>query len=77
MRFQITVTYKGQQLTLSVSTAVYLEKVVYQINTGNLKVIVYQKDGKWQSTNDKVIEQELLDKVGAAITEQIGVEQAG
>jgi hypothetical protein len=78
MRFQITVTYKGQQLTMNVSTAVYFDMIVYQVSADNTKAIVYLRDGTWQSTSDKNIDQELLDKVGAAIAEQVvGVRQAG
>jgi hypothetical protein len=77
MQFQITVTHKGQQLTMNVSTAVYFEMIVYQVSVDNIKTIVYLKDGKWQSTNDNIIEQELIDKVGAAIAEQVSVRLAG
>jgi hypothetical protein len=78
MKFQITVSHRGQQLTMSVNTAVYFDMIVYQVSADNIKTIVYLRDGKWQSTNDKPIEQEFLDKVGAAIAEQVcGVRRAG
>ena len=62
---------------MNVSTAVYFDMIVYQVSADNIKAIVYLKDGKWQSTNDKIIEPELLDKVAAAIAEQATVRQAG
>lgn len=63
---------------MNVSTAVYFDMIVYQVSADNIKAIVYLKNGRWQSTNDKLIEQELLDKVGAAIAEQVcGVRRAG
>jgi hypothetical protein len=76
MQFQISNIYKGQHLTMTVKRAVYFDRIVYQVSAENFRAIVYQKDGEWQSTNDKLIDKDLLGKIGAGILDNVGIKQA-
>jgi hypothetical protein len=75
MQFQITITKDGQQILMTVRRAVYFDKIVFQVSTDSLKAIVYQKGYKWQSVNNTLLDQDLLDKIGNAILQTVGDER--
>lgn len=74
MQFQITITKDGQQILMTVRRAVYFDKIVFQVSTESLKAIVYQNGYKWQSVNNTLLDQYLLDKIGNAILQTVGDE---
>lgn len=68
MQFYITVNYKQQELSFSVKDAVYLDRVVYQVRGHNLHTILYKNGDGWAANEEMIIEQELIEKIGTAVT---------
>lgn len=70
---EINLLHKGKRQKISVRSAVYFDSIVYQLNSNEIRAIVYQSEGVWKSTDDQLISPELLNKIGMAINAMIQV----